>query len=209
MSVPVLELLDHTRNEVLRDVVGPFLFSEDALLRYLNEGYKLFARHTHCFVDDLETLTTVAGTARYLLPADTIYVRQVSLGNTYLTPYTRRAKPSLGLSGKPRAYTTDARHKHIKLYATPDDVYELELERAVSPEFVDQSDDVELDFEWAYMLPQWIAYRALSTNDPDGSNTVAAQGFYQNWGTGLREAKMDFARQAMGDNPSAQPRKWT
>lgn len=209
MTVSVLEILDHTRNEVLRDVVGPFLFSDESLLRFLNEGYKLFARHTHCFIDELETLTTVAGTARYDLPVDTIFLRQAFIENRPLTGYTRRAKPNMGLTGKPRAYTTDARHKVVKLYPTPDDVFEVELHRAVSPALVDQSSDIELDYEWALLLPHWVAYRALSNNDPDGSNTVAAQGFYQSWGVGLREAKMDFTRQAMGDNPSAQPRSWT
>lgn len=209
MTVPVLEILDHTRNEVLRDVVGPYLFSDEALLRFLNEGYKLFARRTHCFIDELEVITTVAGTARYDLPADTIYLRQAFLEGFPLTNYTRRAKPNMGLSGKPRAYTTDTKHKTVKLYPTPSDVFEIELHRAVTPPVVDQSGNVELDYEWAFLLPHWIAYRALNNNDPDGSNTIPAKQFYQNWGVGLREAKMDFTRQAMGDNPSPQPRSWT
>ena len=210
MTVPVLELMDHTRNEILRDVVGPYLYSEDALLRFLNEGYKQFARRTHCFVDELTTLETVAGTARYDLPADTIFLREVYREDGVpLSSHTRRAKPSRLLTGKPIAYTTDTKHSTVKFYPTPDAAYTLELTRAIEAPTVDLSSDIDLPYEQAMLLPLWMAYRALQNNDPDGSETINGRQFFNDWGVGLKEAKIDYTRQAMGDNPSAQPRHWT
>ena len=207
MSVPVFELLEHTRGEVLRDAVGPYLFGNEALLRHLNEGYKLFARHTHCFID-FETIETEAGVRLYQAPERVIYIRQAWCEGRFLTPFTRRARLHFGLSGQPAAFSTDSGHKKVHFYPTPNAAYSVELTCAVSPALVDEGSDIELEHEWAMLLPHWIAYRALSTNDPDGSNTVAAQQFHQKWGVGLREAKMDFTRQANTDNPSAQPRRW-
>lgn len=209
MSVPVAELLDHTRAHILRDAVAPVLFSDDSLVQHMNDAYKRFARRTHCFVDLDAVITTVAGTHLYDLPEDTIYLREAFCDDRHMTPYTRRAKPSRILNGRPVAYTTDAPQRTVRLYPTPDKEYQIALERAVTPATIDIDSEIDLDDEWAYLLCQWVAYMALSNNDPDGSRTIEAEDFYKRWGVGLREAKMDFTRQWMGDNPSAQPRKWT
>lgn len=209
MPTPVSELVEHLRVDVLRDVPAPQLFSDDLLVRGLNEAHKKFARVTHCYFDDSVLVSTVAGQRVYQLPEDTIFLREVILGNSYLAPYTRRAKPHLGLSGRPIAYTTDAAHRTMRVYPIPSDVYELQLFRAIAPPAIDIDSVVDLEDEWALLLCQWAAYAALRNNDPDGSNTIAAQSFYEQWGLNVQQAKMEFTRRAMGDNPSAQPRKWT
>ena len=208
MSVSVEELLEHIRNDVLRDVAQPYLFSDESLMHYLNEGYKLFARHTHCFIDH-EELETEQGVRLYPLPKRIIYVRQVWWEYRPLAPFTRRSRLHFGLAGRPAAFTTDSGHKKLHVHPTPDGMYELTIQCAVSPELLEPGDEIDLEHEWAMLLPNWVAYRALGNNDPDGSNTVAAREFYQQWGLGLKEAKVDFTRQANTDNPSAQPRRWT
>lgn len=209
MSVAVIDLLEHARIEVLKDVASPQLWGDDALLKFLNDAYQRFARTTHCFIDDEATIETVANVVRYALPSDTIHLRQVSLDNWFLAGFTRKAKPRFGLVGKPRAYTTDSAQRTVKLYPAPDAVYTLTLERAVLPAQLDFGSSVDLDFEFAYLLVQWVAYQAMATQDPDKSNIMARDAFYRDWYTGVRSAKAHFTRMAMGDDPTVQPRKWT
>lgn len=204
----VSELLDHTRSHVLRDVPAPQLFGDAAMLAYLNEGYKIFARTTHCFVT-MNQLELESGENTYALPDGTVHVRQVMNDKgRFLAPFTRRAKPKQFV-GRPGAYSTDNRHRQIRFWPTPDADYTYIIEYAHLPEQVEDGDEIDLDYDHALLLAQWIAYRCLMNNDPDGSETISADTFHAAWLVGLRDAKMDYTRMAMGDNPSAQPRSWT
>lgn len=203
------ELLDHLRIEVLRDVPQPHLYTEDALVRALNEAYQKFARHTHLFVDE-QSLTLTAGERFYPLPTQprTLFVRQVLYNDRYLTPFTRRGKPKQ-FSGPPAAYSTDTRYKHIRIYPEPDAAYEIDIVRAYAPEQVSSTGVFDLPYEWALLLTDWAAYRVLVNNDPDATAAVSPEPFLNAWLAGLRSAKQEVIRMAMGDNPSAQPRSWT
>lgn len=205
--VDVSVLLDHLRNEVLRDIPQPQLYSEDALVRGLNEAYQKFARQTHIFVDE-QPLTLTPGDRFFELPPQTIFVREVWFDGGYLTPFTRRAKPKQ-LIGPPRAYSTDTGHRRIRLYPEPDDTYEVEIHRAFAPAAIDAQGSVDLDDEWAFLLTDWAAYRALVNNDPDATASVSPEPFLNSWLAGMRSAKQEVIRESMGDNPSAQPRSWT
>lgn len=204
----VAELIERTRSDVLRDVPAPQLFSEDSMVSYANEAYRLFVRTTHAFVDTI-SLDTVAGTDRYELGEDTIFVRGVvnAFGQS-LGSYTRKSKPG-AFNGKPTHYTTDGRHKTIRFWPNPDDVYELQIERAYLPALVTIDDVIELDYDYALLLADRIAYLCLRNNDPDGSETIDADQFQVSWLAGLRNAKMEYTRMAMGDHTSVQPRRWT
>lgn len=203
----VIDLFDHLRIEVLRDSAKPYLFSDDALLRYLNEGYRLFARKTHYFTDEVEVVTT-DGVARYDLPKGTVHVRQVEIDGRWLTPFTRRAKPRM-MEGRPLSYSTDTAQRSLKLWPRPDQAYSVNIERAHLPADLTLSSEIDLPDDWALLLGEWVTYRALRNNDPDGSNTVAATHFWEQWQIGLRDAKRDITQLAMGDAPSAQPQQWT
>lgn len=208
MPMTAQDVIDHTRLHVLRDVRSPPLFDEETLLAFLNEGYSNFARFTHAIIDHSATITTVAGTARYDLPAETLHVRGVSAPTYHLCPYTRRARPRT-LQGRPVAYTTDGSRTTIQFYPIPDDVYTLTLERAVDAPTLGFDGTLALPDVWALLHAQWIAYRALQNNDADGSKMIPGMPFFQNWSRGIVEAKRELARLRMGDSPSAQPRSWT
>lgn len=204
----VSELLEHMRSHVLRDVPNPQLFATDAMVAFLNEGYKIFARTTHCFVD-IVPITLAVGQNRYDLPEGTVHVRQVSGENgRFLRAFSRKSKPG-AFVGRPTHYSTDNRYRQIRLWPEPDGEYVLDIELAHLPEQVEDGDVIELDHDHALLLGDWIAYRCLLNNDPDASEMISAEKFQVNWLAGLRNAKMDFTRMAMGDTPSAQPRKWT
>ena len=206
--IEVDEVLEHTRSQVLRDFASPQLFSDPSLIRYLNEGYAIFARTTHAFTREFE-LDTIAGQKRYDMPSDVIHVRDVvgsygiSLG--HYSRKTRRAS----CTGRPTQYTTDTKHRSIKFWPVPDNVYTFEIEAAVLPERVEDGDELDLDYDHGLLLPHFIAFRTLMNNDPDGSQTVAASDFQALWLAGLRDAKMEFARMKLGDQPRAVPQKWT
>lgn len=203
----VSDLVNHLRQDVLRDTAQPFLFPDALLLRYINEGVATFARRTHCLVDEY-TLETERDTRSYTLPKGTVFIRQASINDVYLTPFTRRAKPYI-FPGKPVAYTCDTAYSSISFYPMPDDVYEVILERVYTPSNLVLSSTIPLEDDWALRIADFVAYRALMNNDADGTQTVSAAGFKAEWELAVRDAKRFYARKAMGENPQAQPRKWT
>lgn len=204
------ELVLHVQEETLRDFANPVLFSESGLRRYMQEAFHLFCRHTHYFTE-LREFFLVAGERCHTLPANTLHIRQVFYpeSGVYLTPFTRRAKPAAFI-GRPQAYSTDSAQRVLRVYPAPDVDYIVELDRAYIPT-LNCSTNVEIGLpdDYCLLLGDWMAYRALNNNDPDGSQTVSAELFRAKWASDLRDAKVEVIRRAMGDNPSAQPRKWT
>lgn len=203
------DLLSHVRTEVLRDQQQPYLFSDDALVRYLNEGLKQLARKTHFFTDEFD-LYTFAGEKAYEVPEGTIAVTQVFMPERkyYLLQYNRRMKLRVW-SGCPSAYSTDAAQQRIVLHPIPDQVYHLVVSRAYVPDAVDAGDDIPLPEEYAMAISDWMAYRALRNNDADGSNVLNADLFMRSWYEALRDLKRETIRFLAGDDPSAQPRRWS
>lgn len=204
----VADLLQYVRTEHLRDVVTPYLFSQESLLMYCNEALSKMARATHVFTEE-EVMQTVDGQRQYDAPGGTVYVRGVTTPHGIpLAPYTRRIKPHIH-RGRPCAFSMDAAQKRMTLHPTPDREYDLLVEYAYLPPQLEMDDDIPLPDDYALLLGEWMTYRALRNNDPDGSNTLAADIFQRAWLEGLRDMKREGIRYAMGDNPTAHPRKWT
>lgn len=204
----VLDLIAHVRNEMLRDIPAPHIFSDDALTMYLNEGLAHMARHTHLFVDEVE-LETVPGERKYNTPPGTIHVQNVmNERGIALANFSRKTNPRR-FSGTPSAYSTDAGQHRIILTPTPDDVYLLTINRAYRPERVANADELPVGDDHALLLAEWMMYRSLRNNDPDGSATVEANIYHDAWQMGLRDLKREVIRYTAGDNPTAQPRSWT
>lgn len=211
MGVPVPELLNFIESDVLKDVELPRLVPRTTLLLLLNEAYKVFARRTHCFVCTKRFIAP-AGIGTRMLPGNIVAVH--AFRNEYgqhLTDYTRRASPWNTASGRICAYTTDREHRTVQFYPTPDTQQTLYLTYAYLPDDVtdDTSSLVKLDHDHAYLLPEWVVYRALRNNDPDSSATIEAEQFRARWEAGVLEANAYFTRFAMGPNASPQPRSWT
>lgn len=203
---PVDDLVTHLRDHVLRDTPQPWLFDDELLLRLINEAYKVFARRTHYFVRDSE-LYTIAGVKSYNLPKDCIYLRSVEIDNRYLDSFTRRAKPR-AWEGRPAAYSTDTAHDKVRFWPVPDEQYVATIVFAHTPKSVAAGDNLLLPDEWALALADYVAFRALRNNDPDGSATIPANDFFETWNMSVSSAKAQVIRQSTGENPSAQPRKW-
>ena len=203
----VLQVIQQMRDEVLRDVAAPHLFSDDEIFRALVAGYRTFARHTHWFIDDIQ-LMTVAGQSRYMLDPKVCYVRGVVLDGNHLTPYTRRAKARV-YSGRPSAYSTDSAQSTLRLWPMPDGAYTLTLDCAIIPEVATQGDSIDLADEWLECVANYAAARLLNNNDPDGSQQVAATLFERRWREQVLLAKKAVITQQTGEALSVQPREWT
>lgn len=198
----VTELVQHTRFAILRDGAAPSLWTDAEIIQYLAEAERIFARKTHCLVEDSGSraqLQTSSGVKAYALDPSVVHVYEVTddTGRP-LRDSSRAQMPKVFAPGKPRAYTTARGSHKITFAPAPDDEYTYEMLVAVLPEvsLVDKYDDDEpdIDEDYHYHLCQYAAYKALLNNDPEGSNTVAAAEFFATWQQALREAKRDVFR---------------
>lgn len=208
------ELLWHTRHNILRDSRAPQLWTDDELCLYFNEGETIFARRTHCLVsedEDFCTLDTVAGRSRYALSDKVIFIMEVT--NEEGIPLLKRSRSRMPYNpspGKPTIFTADAGHKNLQLYPTPDDVYTLRMLVAHKP--IKRVTHAEQEFsipeEYHTALAQYAAWKALTNNAPEGSDTVDASVFERQWLVELRDAKRDAYH--MRQSPGARAtNNWT
>lgn len=208
------ELVAHLRHSILRDTARKGLWSDEELVRYLNEAQNLFARRTHQLADDTSTFTfldTEEGTATYALDDRIVFVSEIRHEDgTLLLDRTRKQAACRQGEGRPMIYTLGAAHKFMRFWPTPDGVYTLDLLVARKPleQMVADDDEPEIEEDYHLTLCDWAAYRALRNNDPEGSNTVAADGFRADWDLRVRDAKRDVFRLRAGDNPTARA-NWT
>lgn len=207
------ELATHIKQAKLRDQYEPSLWQWSELIMYLNEAQSIFARRTHCLVDDESEFTEIVtepGKAKYTLDPRIIHVIDVVDSTGYsLRNMQRRKFPSRLAEGKPRVYGLDAASRHIRLSPVPDDEYTLHMLVARKPlrRLESEFDEPEIPEEYHLLLCDWVVYKALANNDPEGSNTVAADGFRAEWEVGLLQAKREIYRQRTGENPTAF-RRW-
>lgn len=189
------ELVAHLRGAVLRDTAKPQLWSDAELTRYLNEAQDQFARRTHCLLDeesDFTLLATASGTALYTLNESVVFVVEMFHADGTPVRNATRARMSRSLgAAKPRFYTTDAAVRTVKLFPTPDAAYDLQMLVARKPKakLVNDSDSPEIDEDFHLPLCEWAAYRALRTNDTDGSNLMEAAKFRESWEQAVRDGK--------------------
>jgi hypothetical protein len=204
------ELIEHTRNHVLRDEAAPPLWSDTELTLYFNEAQVQFARRTHSLADetsDFTFLTTEAGVSTYELDSRIVFVGEIIHEDTgiRLRDTTRRSIPKRHTNGRPVAYALDAAMKSIRLAPTPDDEYVLDLLVARKPlsKLLNDNDEPEIDEDYHLTLCDWVVYRALKNNDPEQTNTVAAEEFKKQWEEAVRDAKRDLYRMRSGPRPKA------
>lgn len=196
-------LVQHTRNHILRDTAEPHLWSDEEIKVYLSQAEVIFCRRTHVLVTDegsIAHLTTEAGKRAYDLGDKVVHVYEV-LDDTGrpLRDCARSAFPKIFAESKPRSFTSARGKNTLTLSPTPDDEYELSMLVAHLPaqSISDKSgsEEPEIPEEYRYYLCQYAAHKAMMNNDPEGSNTVAAETFLIAWEDALRQAKRDVFRQ--------------
>lgn len=216
------ELMNHLRCNTLRDAAQPYLWSDKELLGYLNEAEALFATRTHILSDDddpITTFDTVAGQSAYALDPTIVYVSELGLvidngsGDLTYRELCDRTRKQLGNNfsqGMPKKYNLQvARHK-VRFYPVPDDVYTVQMVVARKPlsKLSNGLDTPEIPEEHHTTLTNYAAWKALSNNDPEGSNMAAAAAQLAMWDLVIRDVKRDMGRLRSGAHPRVRA-NWT
>lgn len=190
------ELLDHTRKHVLRDTVVPYLFSDDLVIAFLDEGLKKAAVRTHSFVTASREMSISKGEDTYPLDDDVAFAYSVRLEGYAgrLLPVSEMWTPENFTEQRPTRYTTDRETQSIRFYPAPDQDYTAVLRCATLPRTlsVDSLDyEIPLKPHYQLALADWVAYRCLSLNDVDGRNDDAADRARAKFFEQVNEVKRD------------------
>lgn len=210
------ELIDYTRNSVLKDTALPPLWSDDLLLLYLNEAERLFARRTHALLDDsspFTSITTQVGVPEYSLNKSILFVYSAIIPGQSrpLQDRSRAFFPNyLPTSvGMPRWYAMNEADKTVRFMPVPEAVYTVALRVARLPlRDIDYETSPEIPEQYHVDLAEYVAARCLNVNDVEGINVAQSDMFMKSWGRRLSEAKNEYARYRMGMNATA-ARSWT
>lgn len=210
------ELMDYTRQHVLRDNANPKLWPDDLLILYFNEAQDQFARRTHCLSDaesDFTFVETEDGVSTYTMDPRVVFVAEVIHQDTGI-PVRDRSRRQVARrfgAGRPVAYTMDAGMQKLRLHPTPDGAYVLDLLVARRPlnKLVNETDVPEIPEQHHMDLCDWVVYRCLRNNDPETSTMTATPEAYRaEWDMKVRDAKREVFRLRADDNPTARG-NWT
>lgn len=215
------ELVNHTRCNVLRDSAVPSLWSDNEIVRYLNQAEKEFAIRTHDIVDDttvaVTQFITVPGQQVYTLHKSVIMVNELGLveydeedppNEVSYSPLKDRTRQQLRRrysKGRPTAYTAQVRTGSIRLDPIPDAAYTIEMVVARKPlRSMSQELHVpEIDEQYHLNLCDFAAFRCLTNNKPEGSDMAEGSEFKALWDLAVRDAKRAITNERAGTNPRA------
>ena len=205
------ELLQELRYNILRDqsdlVSGPSdsLWSQETLLRYINEAYQLFCRRTLLLVDnstpEVTRLTLQTGVDKYPLHPSILAVlsarvdgapTDMSLAGHGILDTAQRVDPSLVWEpvavsvslppGLPSIYSTDEAVRVMRVVPVPSADHNgvgvsLRVARLPLAMFTLELPSASPEFPEEYHLSMldWAAYRALSNHDADAEAMSRAQ----------------------------------
>lgn len=197
------DLLQELRNNILRDAssivagASDSLWTDEALLRYINEAYQLFSRRTLLLVDQstpaVTRLLLQDGVAQYPLDASILAVLSARVdgapedmtltGHGLLDAHPRVdasyvwqpiAMNSPVAPGFPVMYSTDESVRVFRVSPTPTAAHtgvgvSLRVARLPLTMFsLDRLGDApEFPEEYHLAMLDWAAYRALSNHDAD------------------------------------------
>lgn len=207
-----IELIAVVR-DLIKDEVSPYLWSDEAILRYLRKAEREMCEKTHVLIDPAVTFSATNTSPPTFTLDDTVlrvYAVRV-VANAY--PLNKLRSRAYGIhmqdtEGEPTVWSTDLGHKKVTLYPVPDTTYPMEAICAVNPtDPVAMGVDSELPPEHHEELANYAAYRCLITNDVDGERVGTATEYRDLWGVYLRDLKRDIYRYRTGDKLVMQ--NWT
>lgn len=220
------ELLEELRRNILRDTstaVTPAhggderqLWSDSALIRYINDSYFKFARRTMCIRDDSTpavcTVHLREGVNRYKLHTATLAVYAAALpngivltrehSNSAVFAPANVARASYGRTlwrGGPAVYTTDSAVRTLVLQGMPSQeldgqVLQLRVARLPLTQLGGPNDEPEIDECYHLDLLEWAAYLALRNHDVDAENLVKASSHRRRFDEVVEEAVVTVRR---------------
>lgn len=220
------ELLDELRNNILRDVSDAvsssqddLLWSTEALVRYINDGYTKFVRETRILQDDtteaVTQITLVADTARYPLDSRVLSVRAVSLNDVWLSRVKHKvmsgadsglainAASEISTTGRIFAYSVDKTLGYLQVYDKPtaeDAGGVLNLSVSRSPmqrlSVTNLGESLAIPEDYQLDILEWAAFKALRNHDTDGENAEKAELHRRSFFDAVNSARREVARNA-------------
>lgn len=198
------ELITLTR-ELIRDEVSPFLWSNETILRYLQEAEREMCKKTHVLLDTTLTVDITTGTKTVVLPQNILQVLAARVqGEDFPLRQSRATHFETHLNerttGTPRCFTMGLGNKRMSVYPEPDADITVEYLAAIYPanQFTDTSSPA-VPAEHHHILGSYAAYRCLRTKDPDGEELQEHMVYRQEWGEYLRDMKRDLFVYRIGD----------
>ena len=208
------EALEELRVNILRDtsdsVAGESdqLFSDDALIRYIDEGVKKFLFLTRLAAFNSGAVCEIAlesGTDSYLLDESVTSVLSVRLADApALTAEGSDALASLPpQSGTPRLYALTEATRILRVYPTPDDtvdgsVLTLRVLSTGVKSLTNTPDALSRPLPvpdiFALDVLEWAAYRALRNHDADAEHMAKATAHKQRFDDAVTAGR-DYARE--------------
>lgn len=198
----VEDLLDEVRS-VLRDKAKPYLWSDDQIVRYLNEAQEKITRATFCFVKADELLDLDTGVDIYDLPSYVQYVYRVNIAGAYgsLGASTDNWTPTDSTPGLPQRFTLDTETQSIRFWPVPDTAYSATLRIARMPDPLSVSAleaEPAIPEKYQLSMVDWAAYRCFTHDDSDGRNDKAAENARARYIEAVDDHKQDLYRLKTG-----------
>lgn len=218
------DLLSELRDNILRDrstAVRPSaednLWSDAALMRYINEGYNRFARKALAIRDastpEVTQLTLQSGVASYPLDRRVVEVYHGEVNGTEVVssshPSTRGWPAAVALQparnavvapGRPRLFVVDETNRTLRLVPAPNaDFAGATLQLTVArlpmkPLTLAENNEPEIDEDFHLELLEWAAWRALRNHDVDGENMAKASAHKTQFNAAVDDYKRHMKR---------------
>lgn len=212
------ELLQHIASEVLQDraavVSGPNkrMWSDATLVRYLNQAEQMFARQSYSLVDNSSsicTITLVNGTGEYAIDNSILQVLSVRMSDsgTDMTRVTHEKINNAIIVGAlaspsyPWVWSLDEAAHKLRIYPVPDataaaNTLKLRVIRmpTTALSLSAQTAEPQIPSEYHLSLCDWVAYKALTHQDVDGSNRKEAMNFRAEFMASIKEARAAYKR---------------
>lgn len=227
----ITELLDELRSNMLRDVSdlettddaelqASYLWSDDTLVRYINQGYFRLAKLAYLIRDKSTPSVceiTLTSDGEYTLDPKVTAVYSAQIGNRYLqrsshSPLTG-ANSDIAFQypsemserpGNPWVFTTDEENGILRISPTPASefvgstllmrVARLPMEKLALPAEGDEPMVPEIREEYHMHILEWAAWLALRNNDTDAENLIRARSFRASFREFVEEAKNQHKR---------------
>jgi len=161
------EIIEFAR-DWLDDEVEPYLWSDDKLLRYLNEAEKEACRRQRLLYKNDYSISVVADTATYTLDSGLIELRNVRYSNK---PVTWKSQDGLddasetwktATGATPESFMVEGRS--ITFQPVPNTTWTIAYEgwRLPTNDINDMEDSPEIAEEFHIELAHWVCRRAFS-----------------------------------------------
>lgn len=202
----VQDLVDFVRQNLLDDMVEPYLWSDDTLTTLAKEAEKQACIRADLLINSTDySFDTVKGTKEYSILNDIIRPLKLKysvngLGVELFKYGIGKIHYSPDIEGMPYQYDF-IDNNNIRLYPIPDDIYHIGVTASIYPPNTSQA-TFDIPEQYHLDLRYYVAGQALLTPDIDSQDTGRAQLFLSKFDEvfGLPKDYKSLQRERLGAN---------